>query len=218
MYRNEAFTYANGTTIEKVFFKVTIFVIGFLVILRIAINASFGPYIINVFNNSTYALAGFIPYFIVSLTVPYTIFNKEYYRLARYYQIPLIETFKFYLSEIYSKKNLIVVFIVPVVIEAVYFLIFGNSNFTSIIVFDTSFLLSIIFVTPTFLLTTFFKKRYIPLKIIVTFFLYFPSIILLIRVSNDFRWYFIPILILFDLLMLIIIYFMITKRDQYLDV
>lgn len=218
MHKNYAFTFINGKRLESVFFQINITIIIFLTILRLVLYTNIGISDLEIFNGQFLLFAGFMPYAIISFIYPHSIFNKEYYRLTRFYEIPLADTFKYYLSQIYSKRNLTVAIGIPAILELFFFVVLKQNTFLSWIVFTTSFLLSFSFVSISFLLTLFFKKIYLVIKIGVPLFLYIFSVILLVASINFFQWYFILIVILLNGIVGITIYKLVQLRGKNMEV
>lgn len=222
MQKSDAFTSINGRKIEKVFLSINITILIILVVLRyfftvnIEFDSNSNGFIL--YEVGFISILGFIPQMLVAFIFPYQAFTRDYYAIARYYQIPLNETFKYYLSQVYSLRNLLVALVAPIICELIYFLITGTSVFDVIFTYIYSYCLSLTFVVISFLLTTYHKKWHILFKIIIPFFLYIVTVITAFTVIEVFHWWYILVVMSIDLVVACFVLLLLIRRQKRMEV
>lgn len=105
----DEFTFIDGRPISKAFYR--IFTLTFMIITVIVIFL--GKSESTSIDLEIISIGVIMSMVIVNLSITTNLFTKEYYQKARYYQISIIDTYKYYIFRVFTIKNVLaIVFII----------------------------------------------------------------------------------------------------------
>jgi len=165
-------TFIDGRTINKAYFR--IFTLTYLILTIIAFFIGFNDSS-NV-DLKMISVGVIMSMVIVSLSITSNLFSKIYYQQARYYQIPLLDIYKYYMKRVFALTNIFAIVII-VFIGDIAFLAFNLSNFLEY--FLPTITSSLILFTLTsigFLSSTILKKPSWPKKSLIVFIMYIIAV------------------------------------------
>lgn len=167
-------TYIGGKNIRETVFGFNSIIIIVYSIFGIGESVITGEHIVGNGN----IMIGIMPFALVGLIYPTSIYNLNYYQKVKFYMISVKDVYFYHIREFYNLKNVLAFLSVAFLYDIGMSLYFGSDVFVYFIQILSGFVVSPLFVGLGFFITTIYVKGYKVLRVS----LYIISYILLIPV------------------------------------